>query len=89
MEQTQTLSSEIDVRRNKIEQLIEAGEIPYKEKFERTHTIEEARKLPVGSKVRLCGRIIFRRIMGKFKRNTIYAFFIYRHYVEYSSECWN
>jgi len=66
MEQTQNLSSEIDVRRNKIEQLKASGEIPYKEKFERTHTIEEARKLPLGSKVRICGRMTFRRVMGKF-----------------------
>ena len=60
MEQTQNLSSEIDVRRNKIEQLKTSGEIPYKEKFERTHTIEEARKLPLGSKVRICGRMTFK-----------------------------
>ena len=66
MEMTQNLSSEIDVRRNKIEQLRQMGEIPYKEKFDRTHTIEEARKLPLGSKVRICGRMTFRRVMGKF-----------------------
>ncbi len=66
MEQVQNLSSEIDVRRNKIEQLKAAGEIPYKEKFERTHTIAEARELAMGTKVRIAGRIIFRRIMGKF-----------------------
>ena len=66
MEQTQNLSSEIDVRRNKIEQLIAQGEIPYKEKFDRTHTIEEARKLPLGTRVRICGRMTFRRVMGKF-----------------------
>jgi lysyl-tRNA synthetase class 2 len=66
MEQTQNLSSEIDVRRNKIEQLLAQGEIPYKEKFDRTHTIEEARNLPLGTRVRICGRMTFRRVMGKF-----------------------
>ncbi len=66
MEEVKNLSSEIDVRKNKIEQLIEMGEIPYKEKFDRTHTIEEARKLPLGSRVRICGRMTFRRVMGKF-----------------------
>ena len=66
MEDVKNLSSEIDVRKNKIEQLKETGEIPYKEKFERTHTIEEARKLPLGSRVKICGRMTFRRVMGKF-----------------------
>lgn len=62
----QELSSEIEIRRAKIKDLKENGEIPYKEKFDRTHTIEEARSLPEGTKVRLAGRMIFRRIMGKF-----------------------
>ena len=62
----QELSSEIDVRTAKIRQLKENGEIPYKEKFDRTHTIEEARTLSEGSKVRIAGRMIFRRVMGKF-----------------------
>ena len=60
------LSNEIDIRRSKINQLIQDGEIPYKERFDRTHTIAEARNLEVGTKVRISGRIIFRRIMGKF-----------------------
>ena len=60
------LSNEIDIRKSKIDQLRQDGQIPYKEKFDRTNTIAEARELPVGTKVRLCGRIIFRRVMGKF-----------------------
>lgn len=60
------LSTEIDIRRAKIEFLKESGFIPYVEKFERTHTIKDARELPEGNRVKIAGRMIFRRIMGKF-----------------------
>lgn len=66
MQEIQNLSNEVDVRRSKIQHLKEVGEIPFKEKFERTHTIEEARSLPLGTAVKLCGRMTFRRVMGKF-----------------------
>ncbi len=59
------LSNEVDIRRKKIEDLKQAGEIPYKEKFERTCTISEARE-KLGQRVKIAGRIVFRRIMGKF-----------------------
>ena len=62
----QILSSEIDIRREKIATLKNSGEIVYKEKFERTHTIQDARELQDGTKVKVCGRIMFRRVMGKF-----------------------
>ena len=62
----QQLSNEIDVRRNKIETLKKEGVIVYKDKFERTHKISEARKLSDGEKVKVCGRMVFRRVMGKF-----------------------
>lgn len=60
------LSSEVDIRRAKIEFLKENGIVPYVEKFEKTHSILEARSLEEGSKVKIAGRVIFRRIMGKF-----------------------
>ncbi len=60
------LSSEIDIRKAKISFLKESNIIPFVDKFERTHTIKEARTLEEGSKVKIAGRIIFRRIMGKF-----------------------
>lgn len=59
------LSTEFDVRKNKIEELKKMGEIPYKEKFERTCTIKEARS-KLGEKVKIAGRMVFRRVMGKF-----------------------
>lgn len=61
----ENLSNEIDIRRQKIEELKKMGEIPYKEKYERTCTIKEARE-KLGEHVKIAGRIIFRRIMGKF-----------------------
>lgn len=65
MENTQNLSSEIDIRRQKIQNLIEMGEIPYKAKFDRTCTIHEARE-KLGEHVRIAGRVVFKRVMGKF-----------------------
>ncbi len=61
----ENLSNEVDVRRQKIEELKKMGEIPYKEKFDRTCTITEARA-KVGEKVKIAGRMVARRIMGKF-----------------------
>lgn len=65
MADTQILSNEVDIRRKKIQDLKDMGEIPYKEKFERTCTISEARER-VGERVKVAGRIVFKRVMGKF-----------------------
>ncbi len=65
MAEIQNLSNEVDVRRQKIETLRAMGEIPYKEKFDRTCTIKEARE-KIGERVAICGRVIFKRVMGKF-----------------------
>ncbi len=64
-ENRQALSNEVDIRRKKIDDLIEMGEIPFKDKFDRTCTIAEARE-KVGERVKVAGRIIFKRVMGKF-----------------------
>ena len=61
----QNLSSEIDIRKEKIKKLKEQGIIVYAQKFDRTHTLIEAKNLEDGKKVKVCGRITFRRIMGK------------------------
>lgn len=60
------LSNEVDIRREKIKILKSQNIIVYKEKFQRTHKIIDAKKLEDGINVKVCGRIIFRRIMGKF-----------------------
>ena len=64
-QQTQNLSSEMDVRRAKIDQLEKNGEIVYKAKFDCSCKISEARE-KIGERVRIAGRIVFRRVMGKF-----------------------
>ena len=54
MEQNiQNLSSEVDIRREKVRKLKEQGSIPYVEKFERTCTIAQARELPDGEQLRV------------------------------------
>ena len=63
---TQQLSSEIDIRAEKIATLKNSGVVVYKERFDRTHTIADARELEEGTHVRVAGRITFRRVMGKF-----------------------
>ena len=65
MQETLNLSNEVDIRRKKIQDLKDMGELPYKSKFNCTCTIKEARE-KVGQKVAVAGRIVFRRIMGKF-----------------------
>ena len=67
-------NNEVDIRKNKIEELKKMKEIPYKEKFERTCTIAEARE-SVGKYVKIAGRIIFKRVMGKFGFIQIRDFF--------------
>ena len=61
----QNLSSEVDIRKDKVRKLKEEGIIVYAEKFDRTHKLVEAKSLPDGTKVRVCGRMTFRRMMGK------------------------
>jgi len=61
----QNLSSEIDIRKEKVKRLKEQGKIPYFEKFERSCTLLEAKNKNDGESVSVCGRITFRRIMGK------------------------
>ena len=66
MQEEQNLYKEVDIRVNKIKTLKEQGVIPYVSKFDTTHTLEEARTLPMGTKVSIAGRMTFRRAFGKF-----------------------
>ncbi len=53
------------VRRAKLEEIAKVCN-PYPEKFDRTHSISEARELEDGTKdVRIAGRVMFMRKMGK------------------------
>lgn len=66
MENTQDLFREEDIRKEKIRQLKEQGINPYADKFEITHSISQALKLEVGAKVKVAGRVMLKRVMGKF-----------------------
>jgi len=55
-----------DIRIQKLRELREQGINPYKERFEKTHNLKHARKLPIGTdSVRIAGRIISVRIFGR------------------------
>ena len=59
------LTEQEKIRREKLEEI---GKITnkYKDKYERTHTLKEAKNLEDGTKdVKVCGRIVFARKMGK------------------------
>ena len=62
----QKLSTEVDIRKEKIKILKENKINPYASKFETNCTIKDALTKEDGQKVKIAGRIIFRRIMGKF-----------------------
>lgn len=59
------LSEQELVRRNKLEEIRKVCN-PYPENFERTHTLKEAKQLDDGlENIKIAGRIIFMRKMGK------------------------
>lgn len=73
MNKEKTKEDEFEVRRKKLEYLINIGEEPYKSKFKRTSQIEKIRKLyetissgqETGKNARVAGRIIIFRRHGK------------------------
>jgi len=71
---TQTdLHEQMKVRLDKMSQLKEAGYHPYCERFERTHRLSEASKLPDGTRgVKVAGRIISLRYFGKLAFGHLY-----------------
>lgn len=52
-------------RQKKAEAIRAKGSMPYAASFDRTHTLIEARDLGEGNEVRICGRIMLLRDMGK------------------------
>ena len=52
------------IRLEKLEKIEKAGINPYPSKFDRTHTIVQARKLPLGMEVKIAGRITGQRTHG-------------------------
>lgn len=66
MENTQDLFREEDIRKEKIKVLKAEGKHPYADKYDCTHSISEARKAELGTKLSIAGRVLFKRVMGKF-----------------------
>lgn len=61
-----------EVRISKLSKLRESGRNPYPERFERSHMLAPARDLPDGTeKIRVCGRIMSIRVMGKMSFATL------------------
>ena len=61
------------IRLNKIPHIREAGFHPYAERYERTHTIADAAKLPDGTAgVKVAGRVVALRYFGKLAFGHIY-----------------
>lgn len=65
MENTVDLYKEVDIRKEKIKNLKESGINPYADKFDETHSISKARNAELGTKMRVAGRVISKRVMGK------------------------
>lgn len=64
-----------DIRIQKLMELRKLGINPYKDRFERTHTLKEARSLPLGTQgVRTAGRVMAIRLFGKLIFATIKDF---------------
>ena len=53
------------VRLDKLKKLTDAGHHPYPEKYDRTHLLSDAKKLEMGTQVKVAGRIMLLRVMGK------------------------
>ncbi len=60
-----SVPDEVTVRRGKLERWRQLQVNPYPSKFARTHTVEEARKQPMGTVVAVAGRLVTIRAMGK------------------------
>lgn len=65
MENTVDLYKEVDIRKEKIRNLKASGLNPYADKYEISHSISQARQQQDGQVVKIAGRIIGKRVMGK------------------------
>ena len=66
MENTADLFREEDIRKEKIKAIKQTGTNPFAEKFDITCSLSEAKVLKEGTKVRVAGRVMLKRVMGKF-----------------------
>lgn len=69
------LNDQMQARREKLETIRESGGLPYAERYETTHSIEQASNLDDGIKgVRIAGRIIAIRYFGKLAFGHLFGF---------------
>ena len=73
MVENQTMSTnELTARLQKAENIRARDGVVWKDKFDRTHTIADARNLADGTQVRLCGRVTALRWLGKLMFGRLY-----------------
>lgn len=65
--------SDFEIKVNKVEKLESMGEKAYKAKFNKTHEIHDLEKYELGTKVKVAGRMIFKRTFGKLIFARLYA----------------
>ena len=66
-------AKEFDVRVAKLHNLEASGEKGYKAKFDKTHEIHDLDNLPLGTKVKVAGRLVAKRTFGKLIFARLYA----------------
>jgi len=65
-------TNELEARLQKAENIRERDGVVWKDKYERSHKIVDARELPDGTPVKLCGRVTALRWLGKLMFGRIY-----------------
>ncbi len=71
-ENTTMSTNEFEARLQKAENIRARDGVVWKDKFDRTHTIADARELSDGTAVKLCGRVTALRWLGKLMFGRIY-----------------
>ncbi|MCQ2571899.1 MAG: lysine--tRNA ligase [Alphaproteobacteria bacterium] len=71
-ENTTISTNELEARMQKAENIRIRDGVVWKDKFDRSHKIAEARTLPDGSAVKLCGRVTALRWLGKLMFGRLY-----------------
>ena len=71
-ENTTISTNELEARLQKAENIRARDGVVWKDKFDRSHKIAEARELPDGTAVKLCGRVTALRWLGKLMFGRIY-----------------
>ena len=71
-ENTNISTNELEARLQKVENIKQRDGVVWKDKFDRSHKINEARELPDDTPVTLAGRVTALRWLGKLMFGRIY-----------------